>query len=231
MTRMEETTIVHPSYAIAGFTRAHSGAPNKFFGSDVDCQSWIELSIKKGCEIFRDGEKHPSSVFNGGSEYIRIAFTPAQFAELLTSLNIGDGVPCTVKRLNNELIEKIPDDFSPNDLDFQKAYFKKSMTSFNNEIKSSVDKVSKLLEKKTLSKSDKKEMLGIFNAISTEINSNIPYFLDTFKESTDKIVNHAKSEIDATLQHCLVDAGVKALGVKFNKQNKQIETKDDEECI
>lgn len=226
---MEETTIVHPSYAMASFSRVHSGAPNKFFASDVDCQSWIELSIKKACEHYRNGEKYPSAHFSGHGEYIRVAFTPSQFAELLTTLNVGDGSPCTIKRLDNKCVEDIPDNFSPNSLDYQKQLYKDSMEEFNGQVKESANEVNELLKKKTLSKADKEKIKNVFSYISTQINSNMPYFFDIFKETTDKIVNHAKSEIDATLQHCIVDAGVKALGVNFDKEAKQIEDKDQEE--
>lgn len=85
---MEETTIVHPSFAMARFSRVHSGAPNRFFASDVDCQSWIELSINKACEYYRNGKKYHSTHFNGHGEYIRVAFTPSQFAELLTIFHL-----------------------------------------------------------------------------------------------------------------------------------------------
>lgn len=226
---MEETTIVHPSYAMASFSRVHSGAPNKFFASDVDCQSWIELSIKKACEHYRNGEKYPSAHFSGHGEYIRVAFTPSQFAELLTTLNVGDGSPCTIKRLDNKCVEDIPDNFSPNSLDYQKQLYKDSMEEFNGQVKESANEVNELLKKKTLSKADKEKIKNVFSYISTQINSNMPYFFDVFKETTDKIVNQAKSEIDATLQHCIVDAGVKALGVNFDKEAKQIEDKDQEE--
>ena len=103
------------------------------------------------------------------------------------------------------------------------------MEEFNLQVKNSANEVNELLKKKTLSKADKEKIKDVFNYISTQVNSNIPYFFDTFKETTDKIVNHAKSEIDATLQHCIVDTGVKALGVNFNKEAKQIEDKDQEE--
>lgn len=226
---MEETTIIHPSYAMASFSRVRSGAPNKFFASDVDCQSWIELSIKKACEHYRDGEKYPSTHFSGHGEYIRVAFTPSQFAELLTTLNVGEGVPCTIKRLDNKGIEAIPDDFSPNSLDYQKQLYKDSMKEFNGQVKKSANEVNELLKKKTLSKADKEKIKDVFNYISTQVNSNIPYFIDVFKETTNKIVSHSKSEIDATLLHCIVDTGVKALGVNFNKETKQFEDKDQEE--
>ena len=226
---MEETTIVHPSFAMARFSRVHSGAPNRFFASDVDCQSWIELSINKACEYYRNGEKYPSTHFSGHGEYIRVAFTPSQFAELLTTSNVGGGSACTIKRLNNQCVEDIPDNFSPNSLDYQKQLYKDSIEEFNLQVKNSANEVNELLKKKTLSKADKEKIKDVFNYISTQVNSNIPYFFDTFKETTDKIVNHAKSEIDATLQHCIVDAGVKALGVNFNKEAKQIEDKDQEE--
>ena len=35
-----------------------------------------------------------------GSEIIEIEMSPAQFAEAITSLNIGCGVPCTIKNFN-----------------------------------------------------------------------------------------------------------------------------------
>lgn len=227
---MDKTINKHPSYAMAGFKRVHSGGNHKFFGSDIDCSSWIELEIKKGCEYFRDGEKYPSSVFDGGGSYISVAFTPVQFAELLTTLNMGEGVPCTITTLDNKMVERIPDDFSPNSLDYQKGHFKKELKDFNNNLKSSIDSVSELLKKKTLSKADKETILNIFSNISRKVNSDIPYYVEYYKEATDKIVTHAKGEIDAALQHCLINTGLKALGVDFKKDEnlKQIEVKDNE---
>lgn len=224
---MSETINVHPSYAMASFSRVSSGRNYKFFGSDVDCRNWIELEIKKGCEYFRNEEKYPSSIFEEGGSYIRVAFTPTQFAELLTSMNIGEGVPCTLKRINGSDVEEIPEDFSDNALDYQKKYFNEHIEKFSNEVKSMEHDVNELLKKKTLSKVDKEKIMRIFGYVSSNINSNIPFFMDVFKETTDKIVTHAKGEIDATLQHCLVKTGMKALGVNFeNKGQKELDAKE-----
>lgn len=228
MNNINNTTITHPSYAMASFTRVHCGGANKFFASDVDCQSYIELRIKKACEHYRDGKKYPSSVFDGGGEYIRVAFTPSQFAELLTSLNLGDGAPCTLKRLEGKPIEGIPDNYSPNSLDFQKEHFKKSIKEFNEQVNTSVIEVGNLLKKKNLSKADKEKIMGIFGLISRNLNSNIPFALDVFKETTDQIVNQAKSEIDSTIQHSVMNAGIKAMGITFENHKNRIGNKETE---
>ena len=55
------------------------------------------------------------------------------------------------------------------------------------------------------------------------MTSNIPFFRQMFQEEMDKIVVDAKAEIDAAMQHTVTKAGIKALGLQFNSDNKAIE--------
>ena len=108
----KETT--HPAYGIASFHRICGNAGN-LFGSSVYCDHYVEMEISSGVEI-DNGSYH--SYLSSGKPHIRVAFSPAQFAELITSMNIGPGVPCTIKEIAGERIDKIPDEIHINRLPF-----------------------------------------------------------------------------------------------------------------
>lgn len=201
----------HPAYGMAGFHRI-SGYPGNLFGTSVDCENYIELEISPGVEIDDDCYHSYDST---GVPYIRVAFSPAQFADLLTSMNISKGVPCTIRRINNKAVEKIPDDLNIHELDRQKQKYKEYMQQRLKQLKESQKMIEELLEQPRLNKEDKEKLKKVLFKSIQDASSNVNFFMETFQEATDNIIQEAKAEIDATVQHCVMTAGVKALGMEF----------------
>lgn len=97
------------------------------------------------------------------------------------------------------------------------------MSKFAASINKNITTAEKLIAKKNLSKKDQEELRMMLYGIQTELTSNITFFRQMFQEEMDKIVVDAKAEIDAAMQHTLTKAGIKALGLQFNSDNKAIE--------
>ena len=212
----KETT--HPAYGIASINRACGNVGN-LFGSSVDCDHYVELEISSGVKI-DSGSYH--SYLPTGKPHIRVAFSPAQFAELITSMNIGNGVPCTIKNIAGERIDEIPDDIHVNELDRQKDNFKKQMKDLSENLHNAQNRIKELLSLPRLTKEQKDELSKVLYKGIQDIDSNIPFYMEMFDEATDNIVQEAKAEIDATVHNCVLGAGIKALGEEFNNNRKQL---------
>ena len=212
----KETT--HPAYGMAHFSRV-SGNPGNLFGSSVECDHFVELEISPGVEIESDSYL---SFMSSGTPYIRVAFSPAQFAELITSMNIGSGVPCTLRRIGEERVESIPDEIHVNELDRQKDNFKKQMKELSENLHKAQNRIKELLSLPRLTKEQKDELRNVLYKGIQDIDSNIPFYMEMFDEATENIVQEAKAEIDATVHNCVLNAGIKALGEEFSNNRKQL---------
>ena len=212
----KETT--HPAYGIASFHRVCGNAGN-LFGSSVDCDHYVEMEISSGVEIESDSYH---SYLPTGKPHIRVAFSPAQFAELITSMNIGSGVPCTIKEIAGERIDRIPDEIHVNELDRQKDNFKQQMKELSENLHKAQNRIKELLSLPRLTKEQKDELRNVLYKGIQDIDSNIPFYMEMFDEATENIVQEAKAEIDATVHNCVLNAGIKALGEEFKNNRKQL---------
>ena len=212
----KETT--HPAYGIASFHRICGNAGN-LFGSSVDCDHYVEMEISSGVEIESDSYH---SYLPTGKPHIRVAFSPAQFAELITSMNIGSGVPCTIKEIAGERIDRIPDEIHVNELDRQKDNFKQQMKELSENLHKAQNRIKELLSLPRLTKEQKDELRNVLYKGIQDIDSNIPFYMEMFDEATENIVQEAKAEIDATVHNCVLNAGIKALGEEFKNNRKQL---------
>lgn len=52
----------------------------------------------------------------------------------------------------------------------------------------------------------------------THLSANMPYVLENFQEATEKVVTHAKAEIDAFMTHNIITEGIRSITEKNQKQ-------------
>lgn len=85
----------HESYGQVSFNRISCTPPLDLYGSNLKHGNIISLSIRRSTKnrnLNRD-------TYYGGEEIVEVKLSSAQFAELLTSLNVGSGVPCTISHI------------------------------------------------------------------------------------------------------------------------------------
>lgn len=97
----------HESYGLISFSR-RGGNPGRLFGSPLKShESFITLSIKRGERIIDNtGTEHFYGSIRG--DVVEVDMSAAQFTELLTTMNIGLGVTCTIRNIENRQMEKPP---------------------------------------------------------------------------------------------------------------------------
>jgi hypothetical protein len=203
---MVEEEQTHPSWGMVVFNRT-SGNPGKLFGSQLEQNGhFISLRIKRA---FRKSG-HGRDWYRGGETIVDVWLSAAQFAELLTTMNVGDGVPCTLRQVNREEMPRMPED-EKTEQDRVRNEFVKRTIEVNRDIIQCVKDATEMLNKPTIGKADRKTLATLLSRITCELEHNQPFYVSCFQEAAEKVVVHAKAEVDALVTHVVTTAGVAAL--------------------
>lgn len=201
----EEEIIQHPAFGQVSFTRVQTNRKTPFYGSELSVDHYIELRVHTS-ELLRN---LTDDRYHAKERILELRLTPNQFSELITSMNIGDGVPCTLEKYNGNRIQDI--EFAESRKDFTHRQFQERMKQFANKLSENRNIAKRLIAKKTLSKEDQKALEWQIDWIIQETSSNIPFFAECFQEQMDKVVLEAKSEVEAAILHKITTLGLEAL--------------------
>ncbi len=202
---MEEERITHESFAQISFSRIQTAGNHYFYGSELRQNNYIQLEIQTS-EMVRN---MTDDKFHGKERIIQVRMTANQFSELITSFNVGDGVPCTIVGLNGKFVEQ------KKVIESRKTFlhrkFSDRMKTFSNSLTNLVKRAKELVAKKTLSTNDQKELISSIDYITTEVKSNIPYFAECFQETVDNIVAEGAMEAENKIMHKIQSLGLESL--------------------
>jgi hypothetical protein len=202
----------HESFGQIYFGRINGHA--EFYGSELEQSHYISMEIHQS-EVHRELSK--DWYFTKGLPVIRLRMTSGQFAELITSLNNGSGVPCTLEMVKGEKVAPLPKQESRKEFVHRK--FEDRMKEFGNTIRERQQIARELVKKKTLSKQDVHDLTHHIEWLTQEVESNIPFFAKCFQETMDEVVFEAKTEIENAIQHKINILGLTAL----HDQNKLLQ--------
>jgi hypothetical protein len=204
----DNETETHESYGMVGFSRVTSSNGTNFFGSSIRSSHYIELTIRRA-ERARNLNQY---WYRGTEELINIRLSPNQFADLLTSLNIGHGVPCTIQHVNCVRMAECPS------VDQRAKYeeeFKRDVREVVAAAKQLASDVQELFKKPTINKGDRAPILEKLRMLMQEIESNMPFVQTQFNEAMDKTVTEAKGEVEAFVNHKIHSLGINALNTEI----------------
>lgn len=89
---MFENLEKHPCYGMLGFSR-RSCPTTPLFGSSIQHRDTICMTLKHG-EL---GRHLNNDYYFGKGIIAEVEMSYSQFAEAITAINVGDGVPCTIR--------------------------------------------------------------------------------------------------------------------------------------
>lgn len=207
------TTERHASFGMVSASRVQG--KTHLFGSHVDNHlAYIRLSICQA-EVSHSTER---DWYRDRDELISVDLSASQFAELITNMNVGGGVPCTLRRVMMEQVEPVPQETATEATKI-KTNFRARISSLVEFLDSSKRKAEAILSApKTLTKKDKEELLHVFEKTLMEVKSNAPFVVEAFVEATEKVETSAKTEIEAFVNLIVTSLGVKKLS-ELNQEN------------
>ena len=185
----------HPSYGTLAFRRRTGGA-TPLFGSSIEHRDTISMTLYHA-DITRG---YHEDWISGNREIAEVEMSYSQFAEAITSMNMGTGVPVTIRFLEKE--GKIP----PCDFVDKRKQFTQEFSEKRQEISEKsqqvLNEVSELFsQKKALTKAEKDEIIRKLNWLNMNIGTNLDFIANQFNEQMDKTITEAKGEIEAFCQN------------------------------
>lgn len=219
-------TYEHPSYALIQFSRGMGTSARRLFGSALRSHyATIRMTVTRA---FWEHDLHEDRYFNAGQpRLMEIEMSAAQFAELITSMNMGGGVPCTLQFFNAKHagpgvegnIEEPPD--IATEVERVKANFAgdlKEMIGTMQKYRKEIEQLSAKLPEKS-----KERMRVALDVMIQQLSSNVPFILEQFNEASERVVTSAKHDIEAFAMHALQMAGLQA-NLAAGEAPKQLST-------
>ncbi len=195
----------HPAYGMIGISRV-SGSTS-LFGSEVDHNSFIKLEVKRA-------ERHRDLAHDwyfGRGLVCEVWMSHAQFAEAITTLNVGDGIPCTIRQVEGGARCELPPE------DNRAAVFEQELKDSAKETASDLRKVlaglAALAEKDRIGKTELRELVKELSQAICGITSTLPWLEKQFREEMERTVQRAKTEVEAFVTGAIHRAGLEALAV------------------
>lgn len=204
MINREEETITHDSFGQIAFSRVQSNG-SIFYGSELPQDHYIKLEISSS-EINRTLTQ---DWFFAKKSLVRLRLSSNQFSEMITSMNRGSGVPCTLEYINEKKVAELPKQESRKDFVHRK--FEDRMKLFSDSIRKRQNEAKDLVKKKSLSKQDMQSLQHHLDWLTNEVDSNIPFFAKCFQETMDEVVVEAKTEVENAIQHKINTLGLAEL--------------------
>lgn len=197
MIHEEEKEFRHPSYGMIGLSRCSGKA--RLFGSSVDHQHYISLRIHKAKMVRSLNNDH----YYAGAEIFEVCMSPLQLSELLTGMNMGHGVPCTLARMpiggRYEMVEPPPADV-PTTSETYVNEFRQRVSNLVKDAENLAKQADEVAEKTSASKTERRDLSAKLCHVIQEIKHNLPFVLDQYVEQVERVTTQAKAEIESFQQ-------------------------------
>ena len=196
----------HESYGILHIARTSGGGSSvRLFGSPLATHyGTIRLSISKGKWIHG---LHHDRYYGMNKEFIEIEMSAAQFADAITSLNIGSGTPCTIRYVQGERIADPPDHAT--EAEHIRDTFVDSLGKMATKAHTCRKRIDELTSK--LSSKAREEIRIALDVMEQQLTSNVPFVVKQFQEATTRVTTAAKAEVEAFVTGVVRAAGLASI--------------------
>jgi hypothetical protein len=162
----------------------------------------VTLSVR-AAELQRNYAR--DDYFAKGLPLVEIALSEAQWATLVSSLNVGQGVPCTLEYAEGKECPGTPRRESGK---VHEEEFKERIK----ELGTRVAETRKAIEEEMgLSKKKKDAAMAHLARLEQDLTQNLPWYTKVLEEHMHKTVESAKVEVSAYVNSVVARAGIKAL--------------------
>lgn len=200
----EDNFVTEPCAAVLSFSRCYSGATG-LYGSKISHQNYISMRVKSAYTSHQNGyDSH-----YGGELLLEVDMTSNQFAEAITSLNMGDGVPVTLRY--TQLTGAIDKPEVPDFRQILNDDILEHVDDSRKLVRSARQKAEEIVAKKSVNKADREEILSLLNRLEISVGSDTMYTIEQLQRQLDSIVAESKGEIESFLQQRLTSIAYSAI--------------------
>ncbi|HDZ2231903.1 hypothetical protein [Klebsiella pneumoniae] len=203
-----ETIQSHPAFGLVKTSRVHTTGI-RLFDSELKHHEYIEIGVYEA-EMTMDRE-HPTprrSTYKR-RPIVEIRLSQAQWAAMVSSFGVGDGVPCTISYRSSGDAERLPDIAEQKSLrDKFESQIEATASKEIERIMDEVARLGELVKKGRAGKRDLEDVYASLRAATANLPSNLSFSTRLMQESMDKIVSSGKAEIEAYVSGAAMRAGM-----------------------
>ena len=193
------------SWGMVGFYRNY-GSGRELFGSDVTNHNTIRLAIKhaiKHRDLGRDWTM-------GDDMICEVELSALQFDELLTNMNVGDGVPCTIRYTREDGYVDYKNEKSKIEVIQEERSAEIDEAALN--LQEAINQLSELISNKKIPKTIGGELLHKLKVATSNLEGSSYEFYkkQAFNEVAQMVVE-AKSQISEHINHKIYSVGLEHL--------------------
>lgn len=213
----------HPSFGMISVSRTCC-SDRSLFGSSILNDNTIHITLRTASRK----REHHNDYYYGEQILADIEMSQAQFADMITSMNVGNGVPCTLKWLYHKNSIEAPE---YNDV---RAQFEQELNDnikqANNDANALINNIDEIFKsKKSFTKKDRDGILNMCRKLYLDINNNREFIYTQFNEQMDKTTHEAKCEIEAFAQNRIIELAKSNINILDNMPKPQTMLTDNSE--
>lgn len=207
---MVDQITTHPAFGMVSVSRRHTNR-GTLHGSDLNHTEIIHVKVHQGdvmeCDgSIRYGQKSRSAPL------IEFSLSTAQWAAMITSFGLGEGVPCTLNYIRDGKTVRVPE-IEP--IESTRERFDRQIEeSARRQVEKMQGVLAELGELVAKGKAGKKELAELYSTMSSGLG-NLPLdlaFTSTLlQEQMDGIVASGKAELEAVALGVAQRMGLKAI--------------------
>ncbi len=175
----------HPAYALIGANRISGKAV--LFGSDFVHHNSVRITIH-AAEMNRSLSRDWPFA---RKQLIEVELSEAQWATFVSSMNIGDGVPCTLQRVAGDVIPGLPDPVP------REATFRAEMAEDMQQAVGYLNDLDKAIAASGLSAKKQKELTDRVYMARMRITDSVPFVAKQFEKHMEDTTQKAMLEVNA----------------------------------
>jgi hypothetical protein len=194
----DEGMETHPAWGMIGASRVSATPGSTLFDSDLLHQHYVVVRVQRAerrRNLMRDW------LFGGRRERIvEIAMSEAQWASFVSTMNVGEGVPCTLLRVGTEEMPELAPE--------------PRLAESMEEVEASAERVMKVIQEAFAAyreKSTKANLRRLESAIQNA-PANMTYAASSLTEHAENVVQRARADIEA-----MVTSKAEQLGIDPSK--------------
>ncbi|XFS72816.1 hypothetical protein AAHU06_27585 (plasmid) [Klebsiella pneumoniae] len=202
--------VTHPAFGLVRVGRVSSSGTN-LFDSDIDHSELIELTFHRAA-IERDGYSYRITKSEDRSALMVVQLSAAQWAAMVSSFGVGEGVPCTLSSIRDGKLVHLPEIEKAETMHerFSKdiaARVRKDVAGIENL----VDQLGALI---ATGKAGKRDLRAIYESLSRAVINlpgNMAFGAELTQEAVDNIVSAGKVEVEAYVAGAAMRLGLEQM--------------------
>lgn len=192
-TQNEHGDDTHPAWGLIGASRVSQSPPGAtLFDSDIHHHHYVVVRLGRATRsrsLMRD-------MHFGREQIVEIAMSEAQWASFVSSMNVGQGVPCTLLAVDGELMPGL--------------VHEPRLAETMDEVRNATQEAMRKIEEAFAAYEEKKsaDNLRTLRSAIKNVPANMVFAAESLSEHAENVVQRARADIEAMVTSKAVQLGI-----------------------